>query len=631
VIRSSAAAVPTSVSTLRTLQSWALATAAMLGGCVMRSPESAVETPAHPGHGTHGSGVDFHAWEPASFEEAAADNKLILINVIATWCHWCHVMDEETFANPVVAALLAEHFVVIRVDSDARPDVSERYRAWGWPATAFLSPTAEPALNLRGYRNPEVFAALLRELIAEHERGELRRLEDGDGSDTDSVPVDVDLERSRELARAQLDEYFDPEAYGWGAPQKYPWPEPIEYAFVRTRFHGEAEWQRRALATLEAQRALIDPVDGGMYQYSLRSVWNRPHFEKIAMVQAGAIEAYAHAAMITGDRQWLDPAGDVARYVLGQFQHPDGGFRTSQDADLRRADGTTVDGEEFYALDQAGRRKLGTPRIDTAVYADLNGLMIHALAELYRATGDAASLAAAVRAGERLRATHQRDDGGFRHGEHDAGLTYLADQAAIGWGFVALHRVTGDPSWRDSALDVAEFMHGQLAAESGGYYAHSEDPEAVGVFAERRIPLPENALAAQFLIELHGIADGDGSIASPLLDRARATLLAVGTPEEIASRGKILGRYLVALDLLRATRFDLTLVADPTDARADALWLTALGHWEPRATFERSRPGERYPDRGAPAITLCSDKACSRPIRDPATFRAEAEAFSQAP
>src|SRR5690606_4728988 len=165
-IRPAALIVPGHVSPLRIA-----ALAVVLAGCA-----AADSSPTSPATVAGHSSVEFSAWEPASFERAASEDKLILINVIATWCHWCHVMDEQTFANPEVAALLAEHFVVIRVDSDARPDVSERYRAWGWPATAFLSPRAEPVLNLRGYRDPAVFAALLRELIAEHQRGELRRL-----------------------------------------------------------------------------------------------------------------------------------------------------------------------------------------------------------------------------------------------------------------------------------------------------------------------------------------------------------------------------------------------------------------------------------------------------------------------
>lgn len=595
-----------------------VALAVVLAGCAAADPSPTAPT-TRPAHAT----LEFASWEPASFERAAAEDKLILINVIATWCHWCHVMDEQTFANPEVAALLAEHFVVIRVDSDARPDVSERYRAWGWPATAFLSPRAEPVLNLRGYREPAVFAALLRELIAEHQRGDLRAF---DERELPRTPVDADLDRSLQLAQTQLDGYFDVEGLGWGGAQKYPWPEPIDYAFVRARLRGDQVWQPRALATLEAQRALIDPVAGGMYQYSLRGVWDRPHFEKIAMIQAGAIETYAHAAMITHDPRWLAPARDVARYLLDTMQDPDGGFHTSQDADLRRDDGTTIDGEQYYALDREKRAALGVPRIDTAVYADLNGATIHALTELYRATHDRALLDAAIRAGERLITTHRSTTGGFSHGPGQADLYHLADQATVGWAFVGLHRVTADPRWRDEALAVAEFMQAELGAEGGGFYAHSEDPSAVGIFAERRRPLRENSLAAQFLWELHASLD-DPTAAARQLERAHQTLLAIGSPAQIEASGKVVGRWLIAAELYLGTQFDVTIVAPPGDPTGDALWQAALSLWEPRAALERSLPGQRYPDIGKPAAYLCSQTACSRPITDPARFVEQAESF----
>ena len=348
------------------------------------TPGAASQTP-EPGP----TQVEWAPWETSTFVRANGENKLILINVIASWCHWCHVMDEVTYHDPEVVALLREHFVVIRVDSDARPDILERYRAWGWPATAILSPEAQPVVNLRGFREPEVFAALLRELVEEHGRGELRKRE---VAASKVAPADADLRRIRDKAAAQLDAYFDADGLGWGDKQKYPWPEPIEYGLLRARLYpegaGEVAWRERALATLEAEAALIDPVWGGMYQYSLRGVWDRPHYEKIAMIQAGALENHAQATLLTRDPRWLEPAKAITDYLLGPMQDPAGGFYTSQDADLRREDGTSVVGLEYYALDDAGRRALGIPRIDKAVYADLNGLTIHGLCELYRANAD---------------------------------------------------------------------------------------------------------------------------------------------------------------------------------------------------------------------------------------------------
>lgn len=570
--------------------------------------------------------IAWSSWSAESFARAAAEDRLILINVIADWCHWCHVMDEVTYRDPAVAALLAQHFVVLRVDSDARPDIAERYRAWGWPAIAFLSPQAEPVLNVRGYRNPEVFAALLRELIDEHARGQLRQFDDGERGDG---PNDADLERVRSKAIAQLDGYFDTDGLGWGSRQKYPWPNPIDYALLRARLRSEdAIWQDRALATLAAERQLIDPVWGGMYQYSLKGVWTAPHYEKIAMIQAGAIETFAHAAMVTGDPAWLDAADDVTRYLSDFMQAPAGGFYASQDADLRKGDGSSVAGPEFFALDDAGRRALGIPRVDTNVYADLNGLIIHALVELYRTNRDPLILDAAARAADRVLQTHADADGGLRHaGASDDPLRYLADQAAMGWALLNLHRVTGESRWLDAAVVRASYLVDHMQAESGGLYAHTKDPQAVGVFAERRVPLPENALAAQFFIELHMLLDGDGSVATPWLEHARRALLAVGSDAQIEGNGKVVARYLIALELLLGTKFDLTLVAAPGDPAAAQLEQAALRLFEPRASFERSAPGQRYPGLDAAAVYLCSDVACSRPLQDPATLAAEAERF----
>ncbi|MCX4243722.1 thioredoxin domain-containing protein [Paraliomyxa miuraensis] len=566
-------------------------------------------------------------WEPASFAVAAAEDKILLVNVVANWCHWCHVMEEETYGDPEIAALLREHFVTIRVDSDARPDVAERYRAWGWPATAFLTPDAQPVLALRGYRNRDVFEQLLRELVADRDAGTLAQR-------TQPVepprPVDGALGPVLATAAAQLDGFYDEAMGGWGQRQKYPFPAPLEHALWRARVHDEPEHRERAALTLRNEEHIIDPVWGGVYQYSLKGDWDHPHYEKIAAIQAGAIENYAMMARVSGDDRWLEPARKVAGYVLGMMRAPDGGFYTSQDADLRREGQPPVLGEVYYALPDGERRALGMPRIDDNVYADLNGLMIRALVELYAATGAPEDLAAASTAAERLLQTHRTDEGAFLHGADDdpSGLYYLRDQAAMGWALLALYRASGDPRWLEAAKPVGAFMLARLAdRELGGFFAHTEDPAAVGVFAVRRKPVEENGLAASFLIELHRYLDGDGRTQTPYREAAERALAAVGRTETIAKEGRIVGRLLLGLEEVLMPTVDVTVVGTAEDPRTLALHRAALRYFEPRAVIERSRPGERYPDIGKPAVYLCTDTACSSPVTDPARFSALADAF----
>lgn len=572
--------------------------------------------------------LTWSSWGRAPFDHAREHDKIILINVVAQWCHWCHVMDETTYEDPQVVALLDEHFVTIRVDSDARPDLAERYRRWGWPATAFLTPQAEGVLELRGYREPEAFAAILRELIADRDAGTLARRERPRAAEP--TRANTDLASLQATWIPVLDGFYDVEAGGWGATQKYPWPGPIEFSLLRARTREQAIWQEHALSTLTAERHLIDPVWGGMYQYSVRGVWTMPHFEKIAAIQAGAIENFSHAAMITRDPAWSRAADDITRYLLEHMQDPAGGFWTSQDADYRPpagSDAPTVVGADYYAMTDAERRAIGIPRTDTNVYTDLNGLIIHAMTELYRVTRDPELLTAATKAAERLIRTHRDPSGGYRHGESSEGPLHLADQVALARAFLGLHRVSQEPRWLAHAVEIAEFLRGELAAEAGGFWAHQADPEAVGVFAERRMPPDENGLAAQFLFELHGIVDGDGSVATPWRALAEAAVRAVGTPALLEPEGKVISRWLFAIELLQAEAIDITVVGEVGDPQADALWQAALELWEPRATFERSRPEVRYPAEGGAAVYLCTAQTCSTPIRDVEGFAAAAHSF----
>ncbi len=526
----------------------------------------------------------------------------------------------KTYANPEVAALLSEHFVTLRVDSDARPDVAERYRAWGWPATAVLTPQGQPVLELRGYQEADEFAALLRQLVVERDAGKLRRR--NRGRPIPAVPAELEARRTE--AVAQLDHYFEETEGGWGQKQKYPFAAPLEHALGRARTHGETAWLGRATKTLAGQARLVDPVWGGMYQYSLKGDWDHPHYEKITAIQAGALVSFSIGARVTGDPAWLEPAQAVRRYMNTFMRDPAGGYATSQDADFRPDDGPSVAGLDYYAKTDAGRRALGVPRIDANVYADLNGLMIRGLVELSIADDDPGALQDAVTTARRLIETHRGDDGLFRHGASDSddSLRYLRDQAAMLWGFMALHRVTDDDAWLEHARALADAMLAALRdPSSGGLFAHTPDPAAIGVLAERRMPLEENALAARALLRLHRTAHGEDT---PYEQAARDALEAVGPsrPDE----GRIIGTYVLALEELLLPSVDITVVGPEGDPTTDALHRAALRYPEPRAHVERSLPGERYPDTGKPAVYLCTATSCSAPLREVETFGEKADA-----
>jgi len=568
------------------------------------------------------SEVRWEPWSEESFERAERERKLILVSVQAGWCHWCHVMNRVTYRDPEVMGLLAEGFVAIRVDADARPDLAERYARWAWPATALLTPDAQPITEMRGHQPPRRFARLLRESLEDLRAG--RPLERRAAPAHEPDPELSDLAALHAMVREQLDAAYDAEAHGWGGPQKYPFAAPVEHALFRARVHGETGWQERALVTLEGYAQLVDPVWGGMYQYSLEGRWDRPHYEKIAEIQAGAILAFTRAYRETRDRRWLREATGMHVYVDTWLRDPEGGFYASQDADVgTHGEHPAMPGIRFYSLDDAARRRAGAPHVDEHVYANLNGMMIRALAELSEASGDPAPLESAIAAAERLEETHAVGGGGYSHAGEEPGVLYLADQVEMARGLLALHEVTGDERWLERARRVMAFMRESLAAEDGGFWAHTEDPAARGVFAERRRPLHDNAVAARVLLHLHRLTGDDA-----LRELATGTLRALADPRTVRRHGRKVGELLMALAELEAPWAIVSVVGPADAAGTEALRSAAVAWSHPMRLVEVGRPGDsRYPYPGEPAAYICSASACSTPITDAAELAAAGERF----
>lgn len=554
--------------------------------------------------------IEWEPWSAETFAKAEREGRYLLVSVQAIWCHWCHVMNDETYGDPRVRRALAEDFVAIKVDSDERPDLADRFRDYGWPATALLTPDAELIVALRGHRPPDVFERLLRQVAA----GERPA-----APEPEPPAIEADLETLRAAARERLDELYDENLGGWGFRQKYPYGAPVEHAFFRAEALGESRWEGRALATLEGYAKLVDPVDGGVYQYSLRHSWDHPHFERIAAVQGGVLGAFAEAARLTGEPRWRERAGRVRTYVDEVLGAPEGGWYASQDADVDH----DTPGAEYFPLDAEGRAALGTPRVDPHVYVDRSAQILVGMIAAARA-GDGEALASALRAAERIEGA-RGEDGLFVHelGVQSGPVRYLLDQGWMLRAELLLHEATGEKRWRDAALRTAEAMEAlaRPANEGGGYFAHTPDPAATGVFAERRVPLKENGVAARGLVHLGRLTDDDRWI-----DRAKSALRSQ-TPATIEGAGRRVGHYLLALEELLGPYVLLSIVG-PDDETTAALHAASFALPLPHRLVELDRPGEgRYPFPGQPAVFLCNESACSMPVSEPGQLAEQAEAI----
>jgi uncharacterized protein YyaL (SSP411 family) len=553
------------------------------------------------------------AWEdftPEALARAKAEGRLILLSVYTQWCHWCHVMDEETWADPRVARLLRDRFVTLRVDADARPDVAERYREWAWPATAVLTPDARDVLRIKGFRAADKLLGALQKIVRDLDAGEeiaLRELP------PEPPLVDEGLAELRDRVVAQLDRYWDEEHAGWGGPKKYPLAAPLEHALFRAAREGDAARRAQATRTLEAQLNLLDPVWGGIYQYSTWSIWTRPHYEKLAVIQGWALREYAEGYRATGDARFLDAARGIHHYLNGQLRDGGGAYFANQDADVgTRGEHPHMKGADFYALDDEGRRAAGAPYVDRNVYAQHNGAVIAGLAQLYAAGRDGNVLADAESAFASLMSTHRAPDGGFVHAPGDDGaLLHLGDQLGVLDAAMALLEVTGRARYGDEAEAVAATILARLYDDdAGGFFAHTEVPGASGVFAQRTKPFRDNARCARLLLRLSRLT-GDARGA----EAAQKTARFFARPAWLKEQRRLVGEYALLLEELVMEPVHVAVVGSAAASDED-LWSAALSIYAPGRLIERLPPGEKFPDIGEPAVYVCTETFCSRPFTD---------------
>lgn len=567
---------------------------ALLASLIAGAPAIAAEPP-----------IAWKGWSHDVFVGAAAEKRFVILDLEAVWCHWCHVMDQKTYGDDRVRALIAARYVPVRVDQDANPDLANRYGDWGWPATIIFAPDGSEIAKVRGYLEPERMASLLQAVIDDPTPGP-------SVVDAFVVKPSTSAFLSKD-ARSRLatvwSASFDEDNAGWGDGVKYIDADSLDYA-VALAETGDRQAETRARRTLDAAFALIDPVWGGVYQYSDKADWRSPHFEKIMSFQAQYLRQYAEAYARWRDPKYLAAAKSIEAYLTSWLLGPDGAFYVSQDADLDHH----VDGHEYYALDDAGRRRMGVPRVDTHVYARENGWAIAALAAYANATGDDAPLAAAERAARWIQANRGLPGGGFRHDAADRAGPYLGDTLAMAQGFVELYAATGDRDWLTAARASGDFIAATFTDEAGGYLTSKTAEAKGGAFAKPVKPIDEQTAVARLMNRLARYA-GDDRYRGFAAHAMR--YLAGAAPEML----RPLPGVLLADRELAAGPTHLTIVGHKDDPAAQALQRAArmypasykrIDWWDTREG-RLPNPDIDYPELDRAAAFACGDRTCSLP------------------
>jgi len=548
--------------------------------------------------------VDWNAWSEAVFERARQEKRFVLLDLEAVWCHWCHVMDRETYADPAVQSLLERHYIAVKVDQDSRPDLSRRYEDYGWPATIVFAPDGSEIVKRRGFIPPERFARLL-EAIVEDPTPMKYAGDDRPAAYSSSALLAEDI---RKELRRRFTSTHDTRHGGFRQEQKFMDRDTVEYALMLAQ-RGDSRARKMAIQTLDGALSLIDPVWGGVYQYSTHGDWKHPHFEKIMFVQADYLRLYTLAWLSLGDSRYLDAARAIDRYVSKFLLSPQGAFYVSQDADLVKGRHSA----EYFQRDDARRRALGIPAVDTHLYARENGWMAHALTYLYAATGEREMLGRAERAARWALENRRLPGGGFRHDAVDPAGPYLEDTLAMGRAFLGLYQVTGDRGWLAHAEDAARFIRARFVLGDAGFVSAAPD----GVLAPRA-QTDENLMLARFANLLWHYTGNDA-----YRDDAQRAMRYLVT-REVALRRPTEAGVLVAEVELSSAPLHLTVVGAKADSSAKEMFAAAQRapggykriEWWDRAEGRLSNPDVQYPELSRAAGFVCTDNTCSLPVFD---------------
>jgi len=330
--------------------------------------------------------IDWHEWSDEAFARAKAEDKPILLDIGAVWCHWCHVIDRESYENPEIAKIINEHFIAVKVDRDERPDVDSRYQSaisavsgqGGWPLTGFLLPDGKPFYGGTYYPpedqmgRPSFKRVLL--AVTDSYRNKRADLERAANSISDAVAhaeaftgarADFDLRVVDEQIRS-MTQKFDIKNGGFGHAPKFPHASAIDLLLERYQQTKEKHLLAMAETTLEkmARGGVYDQLAGGFHRYSVDEKWLVPHFEKMSYDNSELLKNYLHAYQVASAAAGATYEGDlnaIAEHIIGWIDRDlsdrkDGGFYASQDADYSLDD----DGDYFtWTLDEV--RSVLTP------------------------------------------------------------------------------------------------------------------------------------------------------------------------------------------------------------------------------------------------------------------------------
>ncbi len=450
-------------------------------------------------------------WSADAFARAARERKPVLLSITASWCRACHDMDRTTYAHAAVVSLIEDAFVPVRVDTDRRPDINDRYNLGGWPTTAFLTAAGDLLGGGTFVTADHMPGILQRVLEAVRTRGdEIERAQAA--TDTSGVVARDDapsLDALVDLVFAS----FDEEHGGFGVTPKFPLTAPLHLALALYATHGDV-WSRRIVErTLDAIRdgGLHDRERGGFYRYATTREWQLPHVEKLLETNTALLQVYAEAARAFDDDSYRHIARNLASYIRESLTGTAGGYRGSES--------------------------------DTVVYADTSAAASAALLAASKTLADPDLGREAIEQLERVLLASYRPGRGISHcddgGARVPGL--LTDYVSMIHAILDAHEAVESEPYTMMAEELAHHVLRTMWDErSGACVDRAHEAGEVGLLRDRRTPFVANCEAVRAFARVARIST-EGEFASRAEETARAMApLAAG-------QGPLAAHYVLAM------------------------------------------------------------------------------------
>jgi uncharacterized protein len=541
-------------------------------------------------------------WSDATFQRAAREKKFVIMSLQAWWCRWCFAMNRETWSNADVRATLKDNFIPVHVDQDSRPDISQRYERWGWPATIIFGPDGKELVKLRGFYSPQFFIPILQETVKDP--SPVVYPEPGGAERARSLVTGLSDAQRQEIV-SFIDGAWDSENGGWSRSKFVDGP-TLDWALQRAR-QGDAVNAARIRKVLTSMVSMIDP-SGAVSQVNLKSDWSDPAKEFPMFAQESALTAYSRGWVILHDPAYREAADRIYGFLKTTMAAPNGGFYTSM------------------GLDE------GTPGVDKRQYARETAQAVSALLAYYDATGVAEARELAIAGARWVLENRAMTGGGFRHAQTDKAGPYLADNVEMAKALLALHRSTGDRQWLTHATATADFIAKTFVEASTGGFIAIASPEANTPGGQ--IKQREDNVTAVRMFNLLSFYTGN----ERYREIAEAGMGYLTSPPILDARS-FLPDLLIAEDELRNEPVHVTIVGAKDDPRSADLYRAALAYpaaykraeWWDKREGALASPDVDYPDfPGGPAVFACTRNFCSYPVTTPGEIAGQLDGLKRA-